>query len=236
MRPVTKGDAPKPEYKPYGKALDDLTERLGFYCSYCEQPITHAPEVEHVQPKSLEPGLETTWNNFLLGCKSCNTVKGDTPVDLTQVAFPDLENTFRALSFHQDGRVTVAPHLAGPEIQLMKNVISLVKLHRHPNAPNRDDQPTARDKRVDFRLGAWSRAQRQLELYEEFLHDPEFSEVLATQITEELAPSTGFFSIWMTVFADHPAMLKRFISAFPGTAEDCFDCNGQSVSRPGGRF
>jgi hypothetical protein len=47
---------------------------------------------------------------------------------------------------------------------------------------------------------------------------------------------TGFFSIWMTVFADHPVMLRRFITAFPGTAETCFDLNGKPLLRPGGRL
>jgi len=61
VRPVVKGDAPQLAYNPYGNALDDLTAQLGYFCSYCEQPITHAPEVEHVQRKSLVPGLEYSW-------------------------------------------------------------------------------------------------------------------------------------------------------------------------------
>lgn len=236
MRPVDKGSAPQPEYDPYGEALDDLTAQLGFYCSYCEFPIDHAPEVEHVQPKSSVPGLEFSWNNFLLACKSCNSVKGKTPVDLAQVAFPDIDNTFRALVFHPDGRITLAPGLNAAEIGLMEETIKLVKLHRHRSEARKEDQPTPRDKRVDFRLNAWTCAQRQLELYEEFLHDPVYSEVLATQIAEEIAPKYWFFSIWMTVFADHPTMRQRFIAAFPGTAPDCFNLSGQPVPRPGGRF
>jgi hypothetical protein len=33
----------------------------------------------------------------------------------------------------------------------------------------------------------------------------------------------GFFSVWMTVFEDHPAVRKKLIQAFSGTAADCFD-------------
>lgn len=58
MRPVAKGQPPQAEYAQYRDALDDLAGRIGLFCSYCEQPIQHAPEVEHVQPKSLEPELE----------------------------------------------------------------------------------------------------------------------------------------------------------------------------------
>lgn len=229
MRPVFKGSAPQPEYKPYGKALDDLTRQLGYYCSYCEQPITHAPEVEHVQPKSLVPELEFRWENFLLGCKSCNGAKSDNPVDPTRVAFPDIDNTFRALEFHPDGRVTVAPTLDAATTGLVEEAIRLVKLHRHPGAASKEDRPTLRDKRFDFRLGVWILAKRMLERYQQ---DPNTADLIA----DELAPAKGFFSVWMTVFSDHPPMLQRFIASFPGTAQDCFNLHGLPVPRPGGRF
>ena len=236
MRPVVKGPAPQAEYKPYGDALDDLLAQLGPFCSYCEQKITHAPEIEHVQPKSLVPELEYSWDNFLLGCKSCNGVKSNTPVDLDQIAFADVDNTFIGLEFHPDGRVLVADGLGAVETELMKAAVKLVKLHRHPSARRAKDRPTKRDKRVELRLDVWTLAQYQLELYEEFLGEPVFSAVLAKQIGNYLAPAKGFFSIWMTVFRNHPDMLHRFINAFPGTDAACFDGAGNSVPRPGGRF
>ena len=236
MRPVTKGPSPQAAYDPYGDALEDLLVQLGSYCSYCEQVITHAPEVEHVQPKSLVPGLEHDWDNFLLGCKSCNTVKGNNPVDLTQVAFPDMDNTFLALAYNPDGRVSVNGGIGADETVLMEAAVKLVKLHRHPGAPLREDRPTKRDKRVELRLDVWDIAHHQLSLYESFLSDAVFATVLAEQIAEHLAPAKGFFSIWMTVFRSHPDILQRFIAAFPGTDARCFDAVGQPVSRPGGRF
>jgi hypothetical protein len=229
MRPVVKGLAPRDEYNPYGDALDDLSERLGFYCSYCEQPITHAPEVEHVQPKSLVPELEFRWANFLLGCKSCNGVKSNTPVDPEQVSFPDIDNTFWALEFHSDGRVSVAPGLNQASTALIDAVINLVKLHRHRDALHVQDRPTKRDKRADFRRDVWDLATLMLQRYQA---EPNTADL----ITDHLAPAKGFFSIWMTVFADYPEMLNRFIAAFPGTARSCFDPNGKPVPRPGGRF
>ena len=68
MLPVSKGPPPQTEFSHYRDALDDLEDRIGLFCSYCEQPIQHVPEVEHVQPKSLEPHLERNWDNLLLGC------------------------------------------------------------------------------------------------------------------------------------------------------------------------
>jgi hypothetical protein len=37
------------------------------------------------------------------------------------------------------------------------------------------------------------------------------------------AAGHGFFSIWMTVFADDRAVRKLLIAEFQGTAADCFD-------------
>ncbi|MEJ5218910.1 HNH endonuclease [Cognatishimia sp. D5M38] len=229
MRPVVKGPAPQPEYKPYGDALDDLAAQLGLFCSYCEQPITHAPEIEHVQPKSLEAGLEFSWENFLLGCKSCNTVKGNTPVDVTLVGFPDMDNTFRGLDFHSDGKISIKMGLEEDQTELMSATVRLIKLHRHPSEPAAQDRPTRRDKRAELRRDVWEVATYVLGRYQA-------DGTIADLIAEHLAPAKGFFSVWMTVFADHPEMLNRFIDAFPGTARDCFNEDGQSQARPGGRL
>jgi 5-methylcytosine-specific restriction endonuclease McrA len=74
MRPVTRGAAPR-AYTAYSQAIGDLEDRLGIYCSYCERRLPVSLAVEHVVPKSLEPTLETCWDNFLLGCTNCNSVK-----------------------------------------------------------------------------------------------------------------------------------------------------------------
>ena len=39
MRPVNKGKAPR-NYKHYSEAKDDLRDRLGSFCSYCEMNIS----------------------------------------------------------------------------------------------------------------------------------------------------------------------------------------------------
>lgn len=232
MRPVNKGAAPN-AYASYGDALDDLISRLGPYCSYCEQPITHGAEVEHVQPKTLVPELETSWDNFLLGCKSCNTVKGSKPVDLNGIAFPDMDNTFRGLTFSDDGSIAIVTGLTPDQTTLIEAVVRLVKLHRHDqNAALVDDRPTKRDRRAIYRRDAWMTAQNLLADYLEMDEHP----TIANLIIRDIAPRTGFFSIWMTVFQNYPEMLNKFITAFPGTDASSFDVNGNSLHRVGGRF
>ncbi len=53
MRPVERGQRPvvngvAREYKEYGDARNDLIDRVGDYCSYCEIPVPSGPNVEHV--------------------------------------------------------------------------------------------------------------------------------------------------------------------------------------------
>lgn len=231
MRSVAKGPSPQTEYPHYRDALDDLEDRIGLFCSYCEQPIQHEPEVEHVQPKSQEPHLERSWDNLLLGCSSCNKIKGKKPVNLNQVAMPDTDNTFRGLVFREGGNIEVSRSLTKEQADLMTTVIGLVRLDRHPDAKKRDDRPTPRDKRAYLRSDIWDLANDALEDFEESEQNP-----VVTNWIVHCAVAKGFFSIWMTVFCGHPNMLGRFIRAFPGTDANCFDDEGQAVPRPGGRL
>ena len=65
--------------------------------------------------------------------------------------------------------------------------------------------------------------------------DKLFTPDMRQQIT---CTATGhaYWSIWMTVFKDDPDMLKRFIEAFPGTCQDCFDSNCNPIPRPNGNL
>ena len=62
----------------YGFSRPGLIDRLGPFCSYCEQPVERL-EVEHVLPKARFRSLSLSWSNFLLACKSCNTRKSNKP-------------------------------------------------------------------------------------------------------------------------------------------------------------
>ena len=74
MRPVDKGKAPDVTFNEYQDAESHLEERIGPYCSYCEFPIKHVPEVDHKEAKA-GGGALLEWENLLLSCKYCNTRK-----------------------------------------------------------------------------------------------------------------------------------------------------------------
>lgn len=233
MRPVVKCASAQDDYPNYRDALDDLADRIGLFCSYCEQPIRHAPEIEHVQPKSLKPELECKWKNLLIACTSCNRTKRTKSVGLAQVAMPDTDSTFRGLEFFEGGRIGLFPDLTDAQTQLMRHVVRLVRLDRHPDAKDKGDQPRDRDKRADLRRDVWDTASRCLGHYEE---QREKNPWIRNLIADEIVPPRGFFSVWMTVFRDPPDMLKRFNQAIPGTDSGFFDDEGQAVPRPGGRL
>lgn len=105
MRPVFKGECPKKAndeevaFKEPRLALPYLEARIGKYCCYCERRLPIGLETEHVSPKSKDRANELEWSNFLLGCKTCNTVKATKKLKPDSVLWPDQDNTSLAFSY-----------------------------------------------------------------------------------------------------------------------------------------
>ncbi len=187
------------------------------------------PAVEHVQPKrgkSGRPELELVWDNFLLGCMSCNSTKGDKPVVLSDFFWPDQDNTFRAFKYELDRAPQAADGLSPPQRDRVERTLRLTGLDREPTHP----QLTRKDRRWLKRREAWGIA---LQAFHNLQQEP--SEAMRQQIVIN-AIGVGFWSVWMTVFADDPDMKRRFVAGFVGTARDCFDAEMNPVARPGGQI
>jgi len=56
-----------------------LLEETHGKCAYCESKFEHISygDVEHISPKSLDPGRMFKWDNLTLACDVCNTNKGN---------------------------------------------------------------------------------------------------------------------------------------------------------------
>ena len=226
MRPVERGDAPR-IYRRYGDAIGDLEDRLGTYCSYCERRLPVSLAVEHVVPKSLVPSLETKWDNFLLGCTNCNSVKGDQPVEIDDFLWPDRDNTLLAIAYRTGGFVDVASNLNAEQQTKAQSILDLVGLQRHPASEG--DKPASRDKRWQQREQVWTVAEKCREDFDTLGRVDE-----AKDLVLRVAHSYGFFSVWMTIFEDYPSIKQALILLFPGTASSCFDALGKPINRPGG--
>ena len=226
MRPVKRGDAPG-RYDRYADAVDDLHERLGGYCSYCEQRCSSRLAVEHKAPKSIHPDLELEWTNLLLGCRVCNSTKGDKDVDDRDVLWPDRDNTLLAFAYARGGFVRVAEGLRSDVKRRAEALIDLVGLDRHPAA--HCPSPSGADRRWRLREEVWSTAMLSRELLERTGWS-----LQTQQLVLIAARGWGFFSVWFTVFERWPAMRRALIAAFPGTSGACFDQVGNPLPRPGG--
>lgn len=220
MRPVNKGEAPDKEFKKYQEAEPYLEERLGAYCSFCELPINHVPEVEHKEAKA-KGGDELAWANLLLSCKYCNTRKGTVVAkgDKDQYLWPDEDDTFHAFSYDMDIpqlNETYLQKQGEVKKQRAENLFNLLKLDNVPMTPAIKDRRFAMRNEVrNYALGSkegWNKVKESSE------------KLLYLQQIEMLAKASGFFSVWMNVFKDDAEVKKMLIAAFKGTKEEwCMD-------------
>ena len=230
MRPIDKGESPYSKINDYHEAEPYLSDRIGRYCSFCEMPIFHVPEIEHREGKASGGDL-TDWRNLLYGCKYCNTRKSQ-KIKLGEAdkwIWPDKDNTFLAFTY-ADGKPNVnESYLKSLGVNVLEKAQGLydgVGLGHYPR--NSSDK----DKRWQGRMAALSIAEESRRVWLK-MKDSEFKEDELKQIIT-LAKQTGFFSIWMMIFQEDTEVKCELIKAFPGTAKNCFDLNGCAKERCGG--
>lgn len=215
MRPVNRGEWPlgldgrQRVWKDYKDARGELIARLHDYCSFCELPLGAGLAVEHVLPKSRHKDLKFSWENFLLACVNCNSIKGDEDLVLGDYFWPDRDDTFAIFAYREGGVIRVADHLLGDERKRALDTILLTGLDRRPRAAS------ASDRRWLKRLDAWTNATEALRELKETEHGQPDERRRRGVVREAVA--TGFWSVWMTVFAADRDMQERLINAFRGT-------------------
>ncbi len=213
------------DYPNYQKARPVLIANLGHYCSYCEDCFKSGTnlQTEHVQPKGLEISgikpyaeLSTKWDNFLLGCATCNGPgnKWKKNVELENIHLPHRNNTYLSLVYKEAGVVIPNPQLSGKSLSNAKELISLVGL-------DKEDSDT--DGRCGMRREAWQKAVT-------FLKDYENGEIALRHLIEYIKVY-GCWSIWFTVFKEHREVREALVEQFPGTSRECFDENYNPIPK-----
>lgn len=233
MRPVRRRASPQSsDYSDYRDAKVNLVSRISSgtingehavaYCSYCERVVTTNLAVEHIEPKGGDfgkPELKGRWENFLLSCVNCNSTKKDKPVDLSKLFFPDRDNTFAAFSYQADGKILPSSSLTSDQQLIAQNTLELTGLEKKIAVSLDENGKQIAFERVSQRMHVWGCAELSLKRY---LSSPT-NTVLQDSIIDNMVLS-GYFSVWMTVFKNHPEMKHRFIDAISGTRESgCFD-------------
>lgn len=232
MRPVNRGRVPLDEngdpkvYKEYGYARRDLIKRMGEFCSYCEVRLPASLAVEHVRPKSLNPNLETDWDNFLLACTNCNSIKGKRDIDLEEFVWPDRHNTSLIFKYEDNGFIKPVKNLSVEITERAKALLDLVGLNRTTSAEGTNDYDKASDRRFENRLSAILHAYESVQLLEEA---PDNAKDSIIQLLTKVVQSGGFWSIYMMAFKNHPEVRRSLIQALPGTRQEFFNENGEPV-------
>ena len=202
MRPVERGAAPA-IYTHHGQARHNLSDRIGYYCSYCEMGVNNMIEVEHIHPMA-NGGNPVAWNNFLLSCKYCNTVKSNHNPDRVGFFWPDIDNTDLAFDYSEVDVIKPKTTLAAPLTLSANATISLMGLDRKPGGAN---EPTEADTRWIIKDQAWSSAKLS---YNNWIKLP--VQVMAEQIG--ITSLVGNYSIWREVFKDVPIVLTEIDNAY----------------------
>lgn len=220
MRPIDKGSIPTWSGD-YSGARQHLLHRLGKYCSYCELQLNTGLHVEHVESQHSFREKANDWTNFLLACVHCNSTKRyHLTLSRADCIWADQDNTFLALE--QPEFLPPQPSSAlTPSLRpLVEKVLEVTGLNRL-TGPRQDQRYIAWSKALDYRG-----------------HLTDNDTPKQRQMIVDFAIETGFWSVWMTVFAADADMKKRLIEAFPGTELTCFDPRQdyEPINRPGGRI
>lgn len=193
-------------YKPYGKAKMPLLGNLGRYCSYCE--CSKTPDdlaVEHIEPKGAN-GDETAWDNFLLCCRVCNSIKAHPETHASDYHWPHKDNTYNDFVYTAGGAVLLNPNLEGQEKDKAKKLFDILKLGAYPGG---ETPPTPYDYRWMRRMETWTEAERLKNKMDAGTADVE--EIV------RMAKQYGHWSVWFTVFKGYDEVRSRLVSDFPGT-------------------
>jgi len=234
MRAVDRGLAPK-IYAHHNDARHDLSGRIGYYCSYCEMGVNNMIEVEHVHPVA-NGGNATDWDNFLLSCKYCNTVKSNNNGNRVGYFWPDIDNTDLLFDYTLDNRVLLvktthsAPHQAQAN-----NLIQLCGLNRYPGSGN---EPTQADTRWRLRDQVMVQAMNSYNNWVKVkLQIPLARPMMANQIAQ--TSIIGFYSVWCSIFSGEPIVLDEIDKLWKSTYCNFKDFQPNStvrVIRPGGQI
>lgn len=233
MRPIDKGTVPLDDagnpisVNDYVMWRRRLIERIGYYCAYCNMPLSHALQVEHVVPKNppsgYTPGDPLSWDNMLLACGPCNNTKSNKPVDAATYYLPENHNTnlpFRIIPHNVDAEaaiVDVAIGLQPAQIRKAKDTIALTGLNVV------DKRQSIVDIRWKKRRQAIVSVEAAYDVYQQLkkINGADLSK--SASYMSIWAKDAGFFWLWFDKFKNEQEVLSALIRDLPGTAAVCYD-------------
>jgi hypothetical protein len=174
--------------------------------------------------------LQFRWDNFLLGCVICNSIKGNKDVNAIGAFMPHINNLLCFIEIEEGGLIKIKENLSTADQAGAINYIELIGLDRVPGHPSYSDK----DDRWDTRLKVYDIAKRQ---FEKFTATPSLTDI---ENIVELARTNGFFSIWYYIFKGVNEVLRVLIDGdgtvhpFPGIHAASFSAQNhyEALIRP----
>ncbi|MBK1439827.1 HNH endonuclease [Parapedobacter sp. ISTM3] len=233
MRPLDKGKTPtndnnEVKVNEYAEWRAHLISRIGYYCVYCNIPLSHSLNVEHVVPKVPQMGQAAgeylAWENMLLSCGPCNSAKGNKPVDTDNLYLPEYNNTLLAFD------VEVHPDNPNAARTVPKNGLNYLQRQRAENTINLlgldqiDNRARVVDIRWKKRKAAILLAETAYSLYSQLKETAPNNLPKAAEYIARTAAESGFFGVWFKIFGLEPLVMERLLDTdiIPGTATECF--------------
>ena len=111
-------------------------------CAYCEQKLLDAPKhIEHYRPKNHYYWLAYSWDNLLLSCGSCNSVKDDNFKTLNNKVNYSNEKYSNIHNLSDDYDKLEIPQIINPEKDdIIKDIV--YNKNGYVNSPNQRVQHT----------------------------------------------------------------------------------------------
>jgi len=245
MRPIVKTDKRDAqgnplEFNPYGTAKEELVKEMGSYCAFCEKYNSRsALHVEHINGMECKDAngvqiykhLENRWDNFLLACVNCNSIKGAKDVAIVEPFLPHQHNLLHYIEVIEGGIIKAKEGIEEPERKRAVAFIDLVGLDRYPGQPRYSD----RDDRWDNRLKVYDLASRYFDKYDSQNPTTDVETIV------DVAGLSGFFSVWYYRFKGHDEVIRALINGirvngkhvhpFKGTHSASFDAADHYATR-----
>jgi hypothetical protein len=215
MRPLVKGNCPQDNnidivFAEYREARPHVINRIGDFCSYCENQITN-PAIEHIIPKLMFPALLLEWSNFLLACLNCNSIKNQQQDNALEYYWADIHNTHLLFDFHPQGVVTINANLhPSVNIGTANNTFLLTGIGRYGTAAS------FTDRRWIKRSQTYGMAEDSLSYY---ISNGRPNDYILSITNNAIA--IGFWSVWMKVFENEQPVKAALTQAFLGTFALC---------------
>jgi len=127
----------KNRYK-VGSVQTKLNEIYNLKCAYCEQKLLDAPKhIEHYRPKNIYYWLAYSWDNLLLSCGSCNSMKSDNFEIKNQVVVYNDESFESIHGLSNDYDETEIPLIINPE---KDDILEFIEYRKNGEVFSKDER------------------------------------------------------------------------------------------------